>query len=249
MAGAAENRVTVWDAASGAKQWEVFGGQGDMGKLLFSTSVSYSPDGRTLAVAAQDDVTAGGTAAGEALLDSRTGRLVRTLLGSGEPVNGVAVSPDGKHVAGVTGAFESEHPEVFLWDMATGEAVWNSRADAGPLFSVAYAPDGRTLAVGGRAPDGASVTLWDAASGALVRTFPQGETALSVAYAPDGKTLVSGGLNGTLKVWDPASGALRASLPGARSPLGVFSVAVAPDGRHIAAASDEGTVKLIEMRK
>src|SRR4051794_14908780 len=74
--------------------------------------------------------------------------------------------------------------------------------EAEPVISVAFSPDGKTLASGG-----ASVKLWDVASGKNTVTL-KGHTAAvtSVAFSPDGKTLASGSWDKTVKLWDVASG-------------------------------------------
>jgi WD40 repeat protein len=116
---------------------------------------------------------------------------------------------------------------------------------SGSVTSVAYSPDGTTLASGGS--DG-TIILWDVAS----RT-PLGEPltrhadqVLSVAYSPDGTTLASGGSDGTIILWDVAS----------REPLGaplsghsgsVTSVAYSPDGTTLASGGSDGTIILWDV--
>jgi WD40 repeat protein/tRNA A-37 threonylcarbamoyl transferase component Bud32 len=104
----------------------------------------------------------------------------------------------------------------------------------GPEVScLAYAPDGKTLAVGG----GGMIKLWDVATGReratlAVRPGP----VKSLAYSPDGQTLASGNGDGTVTLWDPAAGKERATLKGHRD--SVEAVIFSPDGQTLASGAN-----------
>ncbi len=123
----------------------------------------------------------------------------------------LTLSPDGKTVAVGTSV------GIELRDAETGKI---RRVLKGPWplgtgpFSLAFAPDSRTLAAGGSARDNA-VRVWDVQSGALTRTLRgHGDAVVGLRFSPDGKTLVStGGMyDTTIRSWEVASGRLRLTV-------------------------------------
>jgi WD40 repeat protein len=109
-------------------------------------------------------------------------------------------------------------------------------------WSVAFAPDGKTLATGG---DRGELFLWDVGTGKELRQCRGHQSVVaSVAFSPDGRALVSGGHDGTVRLWEPATGKELRRL--AVSADAVWSVAFSPDGRHLAAQSRGGIVHVWE---
>jgi WD40 repeat protein len=118
-----------------------------------------------------------------------------------------------------------------------GIAVLNA---SGSVNSVAFSPDGKTLATGTN--DG-SVWLWDLATRQAGRLLTaSGFPVHSVAFSPDGKTLAAGSNDGSVRLWGlathrPIGGRLIINGPGGP----VTSVAFSPDGKILAAGSNDGT--------
>jgi WD40 repeat protein len=80
---------------------------------------------------------------------------------------------------------------VRLWDVATGEIVHTLTGHTKTVFSVAFSPDGATLASASRDN---MVRLWDVATGEIVHTLTgHTNSVFSVAFSPDGTTLASAG--------------------------------------------------------
>ena len=110
----------------------------------------------------------------------------------------------------------------------------------GRVYAVAYAPDGATLATGGR--DG-TIRIWDTGTGKQQRQLSgHTGTVYAVAYAPDGTTLATGGRDGTIRIWDTGTGKQQRQLSGHTRT--VYAVAYAPDGTTLATAGDDGTIRI-----
>ncbi|HMF56926.1 MAG TPA: zinc-ribbon domain-containing protein [Pyrinomonadaceae bacterium] len=195
--------------------------------------ITFSPDGKTLAVGNRNSKLA--------LWDTATGSLKRSLEGQDYFTNSVAFSPDGRTIA--AGGYGNT---VKLWDAQTGELTRTLEGHTSEINSVAFSPDGQTIASG--SIDN-TIRLWDARTGALKGTMEEGDlnTVFAVAFAPDGKTIASAS-HREVKVWDVQTGALKQTFTTAESVIG-HSLAFSPDGKLLASAGTDGTVRLWDVSR
>ena len=148
--------------------------------------------------------------------DATDGKEINWFPGNVRFAIGMAVSPDGKLVAATSwgesmqitlpdGSVQSttanNHP-VSWWNLAKGDLVHRvvlPDEGAGP---VAFAPDGKLLAVASSRP-GCRVRLIETATGREVRKIEGFRgTVRSLAFMPDGKRLVSGMEDSSALIWD-----------------------------------------------
>ncbi|MSQ93361.1 MAG: WD40 repeat domain-containing protein [Gemmataceae bacterium] len=132
----------------------------------------------------------------------------------------IAISPDGKMLAGVGNC-------IRLWDLHTGKLRWRIIVGGYPkngclgvdwVYSVAFSPDGKTIAVGASLGEiaagngiGSSVFLFETATGRQRARFDGGGSHVhSVAFSPCGLMLASIGRDCVALVWD-VTGQIQAS--------------------------------------
>ncbi|WP_187366017.1 WD40 repeat domain-containing serine/threonine protein kinase [Trebonia kvetii] len=126
-----------------------------------------------------------------------------------------------------------------LWNAASGTQlrIVTNPGSKGAL-SVAFSPDGKTLAVGDR---NGKIYLWDAASGQVVATLtdPVSKGVNSVAFSPDGAALAAADANGFSYLWNVVSRQVKGVLADPVS-KGADSVAFSPDGKTLAVGDLNG---------
>ncbi|MFP4298276.1 MAG: protein kinase family protein [Spirulinaceae cyanobacterium] len=106
--------------------------------------------------------------------------------------------------------------------------------------AVAYSPDGKILASGGR--DGA-IALWDAQTGELLRNIKAHSHGINaIAYSPDGQQLATGSGDNTIKLWALPDGELQHTLD--QHTGWVFSLAYSPDGQTLASGGGDRAIAL-----
>jgi WD40 repeat protein/serine/threonine protein kinase len=195
--------IKFWDAT--ATQGETALSREETGGL--PESISYSPDGRSLAVAGGEDAR---------LIDLRARNVRHTLRHPGCDV--IARSPDGKLLA-TAGSDRIAR----IWDAQSGALRRELKRHDAKIWSIAFSGGGELLATGDwflyedarairakqePAAANGSARVWDVASGALVREYrTAGRFVSAVAFGPDAKSLITGeDRPHGLTVWDLRSG-------------------------------------------
>lgn len=113
----------------------------------------------------------------------------------------------------------------------------------GAVSSLAFSPDGKTLASGS---DDMTIRLWEVASGNSLHVLQgHADAVLSAAFSPDGKTLASGSDDKTIRLWEVASGQSLREFKGHNS--AVYSVAFSPDGKTLVSGSEDNTIRLWDV--
>ena len=106
-------------------------------------------------------------------------------LGKGE-ISDISYSPDGARLAVASSI------GIWIYDAYTGAEISLFTGHTRPVNSVAFSPDGGTIASGS---SDNTIRLWNAVTGAQVHTLKGHTTEVdSVAFSPDGGTIASDGV-------------------------------------------------------
>jgi WD40 repeat protein len=230
VSASGDGTVRVWDATP-------FDPRSDPQTLTLSGhggpvyGLAFRPDGRQLASASADtslrlwDVSAGAAVGPDP--------LIRTFAGHISEVLCVAFSPDGRCL--LSGSNDST---ARFWDTRTGDELRALRGFKMAVRSVAFSPDGGTVATASTE----TAKLWDVDTGREKRNLPTDEVSVQgVAFSPDGKLLAACGGLGT-GVWDVQTGKEVFSFREHRTV--VHCLAFHPDGEYLASGDAEGKVAI-----
>jgi len=112
------------------------------------------------------------------------------------------------------------------------------------VWSVAFAPDGLTLASAGV---DRLVRIWDIETGRLLRSL-RGHThdIRAVLYTPDGQSLATGSEDRTIRLWNPKTGE-PLKLLFTRYDHNICSLSLSPDGLMLARGSHNKDIKIWEV--
>jgi WD40 repeat protein len=128
---------------------------------------------------------------------------------------------------------------VKLWDLRAGQCLKTLQEHTEPVWSVAFSPNGHTLASSG---EDHTAKLWDIHTGECLKTLGHTNTVVSIAFSPDGSLLASGTADYMVKLWEVSTGQCLKTLQGHTEV--VWSVAFSPDGSTLASSSFDRTIRL-----
>jgi RNA polymerase sigma factor (sigma-70 family) len=185
VTGGADAKVKIWDRKTG-KALITFEGHSD--DVHF---VTFTPDGKYV-ISSSGGMRPGQDAHDPCTLkwDAATGNTVLRFPPNkwNREMAALTLSPDGKQLAACLS------PELYVFNVATGELLHTYAADQGAVLRLRFSPDGKKLAMVGM---GQGVSLIEVNSGKLVWLNDQRvgnitifePAAPALAFSPDGRRL------------------------------------------------------------
>jgi WD40 repeat protein len=222
------------------------GARARLGTLRFRVDRLIAP----AALSADGNVLATATARGMDLMDTTTGKRLRTLATAPNILTSLAFASGGKVLA------SADHGGIRLWDVAAGRLVRGLESPSEPLFMVSplrFSGDGKVLAIARWQPARpGDVLVWDVASGKQTRHLNLVHNAhIQVWLSPDGRRLATSGMMmgqlalpteaaRTVQLWDLDSGKELARPKLAPDAMSVSAGAFSRDGKELAVATFSG---------
>jgi len=226
--GAREGEARIWDSRSGEPLSPPLVHQGNVYHLEFS------PDGSRLLTTSGTFANDGAALEGQARLgDGFTGRPLLPPLNHTGVVNQASFSPDGGRIL-VAAANQS----IFVADAYTGELLrtYRKRETHRFEYSASFSSDGRRILIGAR-----PMEIWDATTGALVRTLRFGIDG-KATFDSTAQRIAVPGFDGAAWTLDANTG--RPLTSALRHQSRVNSVCFSCDDRMVATGGADRNVRL-----
>jgi WD40 repeat protein len=185
--GYEDSTIALWDATSLSRDFP------DQGPQIPTTVISFSPDGRQIALSYADDDSIH-------ILDAQSGvEMTAPLQGHDRGILSVAFSPCGNRIAS-----GSHDTTVRVWNLLSDAESLVLRGHEEYIGYITFSHDAQQIASGS---GDATVRLWNAASGAQIIPALRGHkySVDAVAFSPDGTKLASGD-DACVCLWDIISG-------------------------------------------
>ncbi|HKW86318.1 MAG TPA: WD40 repeat domain-containing protein [Nitrospiraceae bacterium] len=143
-----------------------------------------------------------------------------------------------------TGEAPSQKVDLLEYWKAGTREVKTFRGHSHGVWTVAYAPDGLTLASGGV---DRLVRIWDIETGRLLRSL-RGHTRdiRAALFSLDGQALITGSEDRTIRLWNPKTGE-PTKLLFTRYDHNVCCLSLSPDGLMLARGSHNKDIKIWEV--
>jgi WD40 repeat protein len=225
--------IGVWLALGAKASLQACGDESRGGVLSPKVRcVAYSPDGRSLAIAGNED--------DRGLMVIWNLKELKPRFRRREPAgcSFVAFSPDGGTIALVR-----DSTDVLLLDARSGAPLKSLTGHRAKILCLAFSPDGRKLITGST---DWTARIWDVATGSADDMLLGHAGAISsVDVTRDGRLLATtDGRAGTVRLWDLKSRLVLNSFD--QPSMFVPHVRFSPDGRLLAVSCSRGTLSLLD---
>jgi WD40 repeat protein len=191
---------------------------------------SFSPDGKTVVTATEEAIR---------FWDIQTQRMTMKIT-TNSVVRHLAFNPSGETLASGSILADVLKDGVKLWDVKTAKLAMTLTDQPESIWSLAFSPDGSSLAVGyGKG----LIRVWELKTGKVVQTLKGHTAAVTVlGFTNDGKSIVSASADNAIRHWTLATGA--AEVMKINPPEQLQSCTLSPNTKFLAIGDIKGGITL-----
>ena len=238
--GSSDNTIRLWNPHTLQNIGVLTGHQTNV------REVAFSYDGLLLASFGSNDKSV-------RLWDVKTGRSKANISGCSSDIRSLAISPDGKTIAA-----GEENGKVTLLSTERNKRVAtlvghtlapSDIREPGSVLSLAFSPDGKTLASGSR---DTTIRLWNVKTQKHKVTLNGHKGRVTcLTFSPDGKTVASGASythwssDSAIRLWDADSCRHKSTI---NTHSFTYTVAFSPDNQTLASIGKDGIVHIWDIR-
>lgn len=243
ISSASDGSITFWSTST----WQVVR-RLQLAEKGLVTKIAVTGDGKMLGAV----ISRTGISGSLELWDIERGERLRHVVSHRYGISDITFSPDSQQIAVIHG-----HDRVNVYNCASARLLGsiNKPEDASYIESLAFSPNGNTVAIGFYGGDWNSIYLWNPARAKEGKAPVQDilelighDSAVNVlAYRLDGKLLASAGPDQTIRLWDGESGESLATLAGHRAPI--ESIEFSRDGHWLVSADDASIIRIWDVAK
>lgn len=168
--------------------------------------IEFSPDGSTLSYFDGFDSVH--------IVDTSTWKIIKRILLYGNSIRSVIFSPDRNTLVSANSSYSQKDYTMTSWDVNTGELKTTLEGHTGPITSMAFSSDGKTLVTSSW---DRSVRIWDVATGDNKYTFKKHTDGVKkIIFYPKSNIFAAVGYNRSgVYEWDIATGSFlgEAAIP------------------------------------
>lgn len=206
--------------------------------------ITFTSDGRYVVSAGDDKVVR--------IWDVEQRRTVRTLRGEISSshhgkIFALALSPDDRLLAvgGWMSPANAERPccgDIRIFDFTTGRLVKRLQGHEGPVYDLAFSPDGSRLV---SAAGDARAFIWDVSAGVITHRLDGHDDSVNRAIFAGNAAVITGSLDGTVRLWSANDGKEIEAIGNKGSRI--MALAVTGDATRLAVGEESGRLSLWDI--